>query len=86
MLARLFQAGYRVPDGFIILHAAFVGDQVCGQAWPHVQAQLARLRRAARQISFVMRSSALNEDSAQASFAGEIETVLESGACEWRAR
>jgi len=25
-LARLYQAGYRVPDGFIILPAAFAGD------------------------------------------------------------
>jgi phosphoenolpyruvate synthase/pyruvate phosphate dikinase len=47
-LARLYQAGYPVPDGFVILPAAFA-----------------------------IRSSALSEDSARASFAGEFETVLD---------
>ena len=32
-LSRLYQAGYRVPDGFIILPAAFVGDQLTTEAW-----------------------------------------------------
>jgi pyruvate,water dikinase len=77
ILARLHQAGYRVPDGFILLPAAFVGDDLCEQAWPQVQAQLARLRRKAGESSFAVRSSALDEDSAQASFAGAFETVLD---------
>ena len=76
-LARLYQAGYRVPDGFIILPAAFVGDQLTTEAWVQVQAHLARMRRDARDGSFAVRSSALSEDSAQASFAGEFETVLD---------
>ena len=44
-LARLYQAGYRVPDGFIILPAAFAGDELTAEAWAQVQAHLARLRR-----------------------------------------
>jgi len=31
-LARLYRAGYRVPDGFIILPAAFVGDDLTIEA------------------------------------------------------
>lgn len=77
ILARLYQAGYRVPDGFIILPSAFVGDELQKEAWLQVQAQLTRLRRGSREVSFAVRSSALEEDSAQASFAGEFETVLE---------
>jgi len=76
-LARLYQAGYRVPDGFIILPAAFVGDELTGEAWIEVQVHLVRMRRDARDGSFAVRSSALSEDSAQASFAGEFETVLD---------
>lgn len=76
-LARLYQAGYRVPDGFIILPAAFVGDELTREAWAQVQTLLARMRRDAKDGSFAVRSSALSEDSAQASFAGEFETVLD---------
>jgi pyruvate,water dikinase len=77
ILARLYQAGYRVPDGFIILPAAFAGDDLSAAAWAQVQSQLARLRKADPQGAFAVRSSALSEDSAQASFAGEFETVLD---------
>jgi phosphohistidine swiveling domain-containing protein len=79
-LARLYQAGYPVPDGFIILTAAFVGDELTDEAWGQVQAHLARMRRDGHDgmdNSFAVRSSALCEDSAQASFAGEFETVLD---------
>jgi hypothetical protein len=76
-LAMLFQAGYRVPDGFVILPAAFAGDELRAAAWAQLQAHLARMRRDDRQGSFAVRSSALSEDSAQASFAGEFETVLD---------
>ena len=52
-LARLYRAGYRVPDGFIILAtkaaasmpAAFVGDELTIEAWAQVQAHLAHMRR-----------------------------------------
>jgi pyruvate,water dikinase len=77
MLARLYQAGYPVPDGFVILPAAFSGDQLRAGAWAQVSAELTRLRSADDQASFAVRSSALSEDSAQASFAGEFETVLD---------
>ena len=84
MLARLYQAGYPVPDGFVILPAAFApstglghgGDELTPEAWTQVQARLDQLRGTDDETAFAVRSSAMSEDSAQASFAGEFETVL----------
>jgi pyruvate,water dikinase len=76
-LARLTQAGYPVPDGFVILPTAFAGDELTAGAWEQVQVFLSALRKAGRDVAFAVRSSALDEDSARASFAGEFETVLE---------
>jgi pyruvate,water dikinase len=76
-LAQLYRAGYPVPDGFIILPTAFAGDRLTPEAWAQVQAYLDRMRNADQGIAFAVRSSALSEDSAQASFAGEFETVLD---------
>ena len=47
------------------------------EAWALVQTHLARLRKDDKGGAFVVRSSALSEDSALASFAGEFETVLD---------
>ncbi len=76
-LARLYQAGYPVPDGFVILPAGFSGDELSADAWAQVQAQLTRLRRAGGDVAFAVRSSAPVEDSAQTSYAGEFETMLD---------
>ena len=77
-LARLYQAGYPVPEGFVVLPAAFSGDQLKPEAWTQVQAQLKGMREAQNgRSAFAVRSSALSEDSARASFAGEFETVLD---------
>jgi phosphohistidine swiveling domain-containing protein len=75
-LARLAQSGYPVPAGFVILPAAFVEDELEAEGWAQVKAQIGLLRRGASNAAFAVRSSALSEDSAQASFAGEFETVL----------
>ena len=76
-LARLVQAGYPVPPGFIILPFAFDGDELRSQAWTQVNKCLARMRRVGESHhGFAVRSSALAEDSVTASFAGEFETVL----------
>jgi pyruvate,water dikinase len=75
-LSRLHQARYPVPDGFVILPTAFAGDELTPDAWAQVSAHLARLRAGRNHVAFVVRSSAVAEDSAQASFAGEFETVL----------
>jgi phosphohistidine swiveling domain-containing protein len=77
-LARLYQAGYPVPDGFVVLPEAFAGDTLTVDGWAQVQAHLARMRQAENGLAaFAVRSSALGEDSAFASFAGEFETVLD---------
>ena len=75
-LARLYQANFPVPDGFVIMPAAFVDDELTADAWTQVQDCLAPLRQADPESAFAVRSSALAEDSAEASFAGEFETVL----------
>jgi phosphohistidine swiveling domain-containing protein len=76
-LAQLHQAGYPVPDGFVILPSAFADDELKPQAWAQVQERLAHVRDADKDTTFAVRSSALSEDSALASFAGEFETVLD---------
>jgi pyruvate,water dikinase len=76
LLAQLYQAGFPVPDGFVILPAAFVEDELTDQAWSQIQSHLQQLRTENSQVAFAVRSSAMSEDSAQASFAGEFETVL----------
>jgi phosphohistidine swiveling domain-containing protein len=81
-LARLHQAGYPVPAGLVILPTAFADDGLSSDTlpdgvWSQVQAHLARLRGGDPQAAFAVRSSALAEDSARASFAGEFETVLD---------
>jgi pyruvate,water dikinase len=75
-LARLAQAGYPVPEAFVILPAAFAGEALLPEAWAHIQAHVAHLRTGKQAVSFAVRSSALHEDSAQTSFAGAFETVL----------
>jgi len=75
-LAKLAQAGYPVPDGFVILPTAFDEDEWTADAWAEVQARVQRMRQADPNVAFAVRSSAKSEDSAQASFAGEFETVL----------
>ncbi|HSR30996.1 MAG TPA: PEP/pyruvate-binding domain-containing protein, partial [Anaerolineae bacterium] len=77
-LARLYQAGYPVPDGFVILPDAFDDDHLKPQAWSAIQAHLDHMRKVENGMAaFAVRSSALSEDSAKASFAGEFETVLD---------
>ena len=76
-LAKLYQAGYPVPDGFVILPSAFKGENLQPEAWQQVLINLNRFRQLNGKPAFAVRSSALREDSAYASFAGEFETVLD---------
>ena len=76
-LAQLYRRGYPVPAGFVILPAEFENDELKPEAWAQAQTHLARLRRKRADTAFAVRSSASNEDSDQASFAGEFETVLD---------
>lgn len=74
-LAQLTQAGFPVPDGCVLLTRAFAGDEITPEAWSLALAQIRRLRRG-KDASFAVRSSALSEDSAKASFAGEFDSIL----------
>ncbi|MFW9998068.1 MAG: PEP/pyruvate-binding domain-containing protein [Candidatus Odinarchaeota archaeon] len=78
-LAKLYQAGYPVPKGIVIMPTAFVGDELRIEAWEQVKSKIRQMqgKRKHNNISFAVRSSALAEDSSQASFAGEFETVLD---------
>ncbi|MDR3543505.1 MAG: PEP/pyruvate-binding domain-containing protein [Desulfosporosinus sp.] len=77
MLARMFQGGYPVPEGFVIFPSAFIEEKLQDRAWDEIQAYLCDLEKNFKGMeNFAVRSSALSEDSALASFAGEFETVL----------
>jgi rifampicin phosphotransferase len=76
VLARLYQAGYRVPNAFVVLTSSFEKNDLKPEAWAEVRAALAKLRNGHPDLTFAVRSSALGEDSALASFAGEFETIL----------
>jgi len=72
-LAAMVQAGYPVPSGLVLLPTAFVDDRPI----PQVEQWLAReLTSFPTGQLFAVRSSALAEDSAAASFAGAYESVL----------
>jgi len=75
-LAHLYQAGYPVPPGFVISASAFEHGRLPEAEWPGVLAQVAVLQQEHGRLPLAIRSSALSEDSAQASYAGEFETVL----------
>ncbi len=76
MLARMYQGGYPVPDGFVVLPSAFENDKLSSGAWKETQSLLSELRSKNEKALFAVRSSGLSEDSAAASFAGEFESVL----------
>ena len=76
MLSRMFQDGYPVPEGFVVLPSAFQKEKLNAEAWNEIRDYLNTIRKKHEGALFAVRSSALSEDSAQASFAGEFETVL----------
>jgi pyruvate,water dikinase len=76
-LAKLFQKGYPVPDGFVVFPAAFSEDRLLSESWEAIAAAFHQLRHSRNYTGAVaVRSSAFMEDSAHASFAGGYETVL----------
>ena len=74
-LAQLYQQGYPVPDGFVVLTKAFNDNGLVPEAWEQVKKYVNQLRQNNTK-TFAVRSSALSEDSSETSFAGEFETVL----------
>ena len=76
-LAKLRQKGYPVPDGMVVFPYAFTGSDLKEDAWKEIRSTLDGFLKGKSDLSFAVRSSALAEDSAYASFAGEYETVLD---------
>ncbi|URV79777.1 hypothetical protein M5C89_21255 [Bacillus velezensis] len=76
ILSKMYQSGYPVPEGFVILPSAFQDGQLRHQAREAVDQYVKSIRSRHASALFAVRSSALSEDSAQASFAGEFDTVL----------
>jgi pyruvate,water dikinase len=76
MLAQMYQKKYPIPDGFVILSTALKAGKLEADVWQHVCSHVDRIRKKYAHATFAVRSSALSEDSLQASFAGEFETVL----------
>jgi len=76
-LAYLYQRRYPVPDGLVILPSGFADAQLSEEAWTQVKISLERLRKTGENVTFAVRSSAIGEDSARASFAGQFETMLD---------
>lgn len=77
VLAHLYQKGYPVPNGLIIMPKAFDQDELIAEAWVRVQTYLKQISKEGFEISFAVRSSAHSEDSSTASFAGQFDTVLD---------
>lgn len=82
-LVRLRQLGYPVPLGILILPAAFRGDELAPEAWDQFSGFLGCLQPSPT-ATWAVRSSALAEDSATASFAGEFDTLLGVGCDDLR--
>lgn len=71
-LARLTAAGFPVPPGFVLPDAAFEGDVLVPSLQVHVLRAFDRL--GAQHVA--VRSSGLDEDGAQHSYAGVFDTIL----------
>ncbi len=75
-LAKMYQSGFPVPEGFVVLPGSFQEEKLIEEVWKEIQNNLSIMRKINKNALFAVRSSALSEDSSQASFAGEYETVL----------
>jgi pyruvate,water dikinase len=75
-LTRLYKLGFPVPNGFIIMPNGFDGDKLKDETKKLIENNLKLLSVKNKTGKYAIRSSAIEEDSEQASFAGEFETVL----------
>ncbi len=73
-LASMKQAGFPVPDGFVILQSAFADGCLTEQAKEEIASALAGFSESEQ---FAVRSSATAEDGSAASFAGMFESLLD---------
>ena len=64
----------RIPGGYVILSCAFEGNRLCRKALGELDELIKNLDG---NVTYAVRSSALNEDGEDASFAGQYETVTD---------
>jgi pyruvate,water dikinase len=76
-LAQLYQAGYPVPNGLVVMPTAFIDDELNPEVWKNIKIIIDKKLRTKKALKFAVRSSALAEDSTRASFAGEFKTILD---------
>ncbi|MCL2321941.1 MAG: PEP-utilizing enzyme [Oscillospiraceae bacterium] len=72
-LCKMKKLGINVPDGFVILSTAFNDNKLKADAIKSIEDKLSKLP----DVKLAVRSSALSEDTATTSFAGEFETILD---------
>lgn len=68
-LAELLAAGFPVPDGFIVTADEGASRELAAHLRDFAE-------RAGSHVRFAVRSSGRSEDSAEASFAGQFDTIL----------
>jgi pyruvate,water dikinase len=77
VLAQLIQQGYPVPAAFVISPDSFENGELGAKDWREALQAADSLSGANGRFSkLAVRSSAVSEDSAAASFAGEFESIL----------
>jgi pyruvate,water dikinase len=78
-LSKMKRAGFPVPDGFVISAAAFfsffIGKSDMTDLITEIRAELKRVGAA----KYMVRSSAIGEDSDENSFAGQLDSFISSG-------
>lgn len=77
VLSMLYQKGFPVPEGLVVLPEAMQGGHVKHETREVILAKINVIRTAYPATRFAVRSSGFSEDSAGASFAGGFESVLD---------
>jgi phosphohistidine swiveling domain-containing protein len=82
-LSRMLQQGFPVPLGFVVTNHAFAAfDQNSDAVKLALKTELNRLAGNFPERKFMVRSSAVGEDSGEHSFAGQLESFISEGNAE----
>jgi phosphohistidine swiveling domain-containing protein len=82
-LSRMLQHGFPVPAGFVITNQAFDAfAENAAAVKTHLQAELQLIASQDPARKFMVRSSAVGEDSGEHSFAGQLESFISAGNAE----
>jgi phosphohistidine swiveling domain-containing protein len=73
-LGKMAQAGYPVPDGFVVLSHAFAEFSALERVNDGFRQELKAALDRVKAIRYMVRSSAIGEDGIEASFAGQLES------------